>query len=536
MRQTKKKPTPCKRFARCIVQKIPCANYMLLTFLLVLRFASASEAPQNAQATADIRVFTRLTLLDVNAFDAKGVPVAGLSAKDFLVFEDGKPQPLRSFDAAEGHSLPESSRSKGITLDPSHPEEFARAPVTILVLDETNTRATDAAFGLRSLRKFLLRQPEFLPQAAELLAVSNARFELLQGFTADRDLLLKRLDEHRPSYPWKLAQSTASSEPIAERLDQTLAAIEQIVANSAALKTRKNLVWVGAGFPTPDPNALTVGTADQLKNGLQHLTDLMLDARVALFIVDPTSTAAGMLEVSDETQLEFLSAAAEGGARLSDPFAHSFDFDRLASVSGGLVIRGANNADALIDQSIRQGNSYYTLGYEPTDTTFSAHQFRKIRVQCTRPGVTLLSRQGYYTSPPTELLAKRDTVRYDLNNAATAAIPYTALAVSVAGSGSSFSLHVQSTGLQWKSGSDGELTAQVQIAAVALSAAGKILGHKLQTMNARAAAATAADSIDKPVPFAIVFEAPKATARLRFIVRDSGNGHMGTADISPITK
>ena len=46
-----------------------------------------------------LKVSTRLTLVDVTVTDAKGHPVHGLTQADFTVKEDGKPQPIKNFEA-----------------------------------------------------------------------------------------------------------------------------------------------------------------------------------------------------------------------------------------------------------------------------------------------------------------------------------------------------------------------------------------------------------------------------------------------------
>ena len=58
------------------------------------------EAPQGLgdEQVPTIRVESRLVTVAVNAVDAKGAPVAGLTRADFEVLEDGKPQPIAIFE------------------------------------------------------------------------------------------------------------------------------------------------------------------------------------------------------------------------------------------------------------------------------------------------------------------------------------------------------------------------------------------------------------------------------------------------------
>ena len=90
----------------------------------------------------------------------------------------------------------------------------------------------------------------------------------------------------------------------------------------------------GAGFPSVDPAALTPGTDQALKHMLQHVSDMLLDARaLAVRAVDPTSTLPTVTEITNPTQLEFAQFA-DGGRRNLDPFDKSLDFDRLGPGHG----------------------------------------------------------------------------------------------------------------------------------------------------------------------------------------------------------
>lgn len=152
---------------------------------------------------------------------------------------------------------------------------------------------------------------------------------------------------------------------------------------------------------------------------------------------------------------------------------------------------------------------------------------------CTRCGTTVLSRDGYYTTPPTALVVARDTVQSDLNTAAVAIVPYTALPVQVEGAAGKYIVHVQSSGLTWRADPTGEQSAEVQVMAVALSAKNAVLEHHLQSMTAHSPASLNAASEKHDAAFGIKLTAPRNTKTVRFVVRDAATGHMGTVDLSP---
>jgi VWFA-related protein len=205
-----------------------------------------------------ITVNARLVVLDVVVTDKDGNPVDGLTRKDFEIFEDDKPQNLRSFEPPSAHSLPAQSASAGAAtvLDAAKAASFGQSPVRILVLDQLNTHFADSSFARRSLRDYLTRQPQMLSQPTTLLMVFDNNFKLLQSFTRDRDALLRALEATPTEYAWKLEQSGKADDGPVERLDQSLRALEQIAQSYARISGRKNLVWVGGGFPTIDPTTI----------------------------------------------------------------------------------------------------------------------------------------------------------------------------------------------------------------------------------------------------------------------------------------
>ena len=484
------------------------------------------------QAPTTLTVTTRLVLLDTTVTDAQGKPVLGLTPKDFAVYEDGVQQKIATFDTPDLHTLP-ATDTRATIFNAADPAPFGNSPVNLLVLDEVNTHFTDIAYGKHSLELYLRARPATLAQPTALLVVHDSRFEQLVPFTLDREKLLAALHAHVPEQAWQLEQSESVGEGVGVRLDLSLSALEQIVQYAARIPGHKNLVWVGAGFPSVDPAALTPGTDRALRHMLQHVSDTLLDARASLYAVDPTSTLPTVTEITNPVQLEFAQAT-DGGRLHIDPFDHTLDFDRLGPVTGGRILRGLNDVDREVNDSIVSGSSYYTLGYHPTGNSTEPGKFRKIKIVCLRPGLTATTHDGYYTTAPAATLAA-DTIGYDLNNAATASIPFNAIAFTVdSTTPGDYTLHVRSADLDWHPRDDAP-TATVQVLVVALGAKGKILAHTLHNETASAAPGTDTRAAGQRVRFSTTLPPdPKTDLKavtLRFIVRDSFTGHMGTLDL-----
>jgi VWFA-related protein len=201
---------------------------MLLGLSLFPKAHGAQVPPQSPEAPA-LSITTRLVVLDVVVTDKSGHIVPGLSEKDFTVLEDKRPQTLRSFEGMEQHRL-----LPGVEIhSTSDLAKVPESPVTILVLDELNTRFEDMSFARQALEAFLNRQPAVLNQPTTLDVVNNTRFQVLEDYTLDRQALLVALKNHFPEYPWRLMHSGKGGPGTAERLAMSLGSLEQIAEASA---------------------------------------------------------------------------------------------------------------------------------------------------------------------------------------------------------------------------------------------------------------------------------------------------------------
>jgi VWFA-related protein len=489
-----------------------------------------AQAPQTNPPV--LTANARLVVLDVVVTDKSGKPVDGLGEKDFQVFEDGKLQRIRSVESPSIHTLPSASAIAGTVFDPAQPASFGQSPVNILVLDQLNTHFADSSFARRSMHDYLAKQPTLLRQPTTLLSVYDGHFKLLQAFTRDRDALEHALDAAPTEYAWKLEVNGKTDIGPLERLDESLRALQEMAESYARIPGRKNVIWVGSGFPSMDPAALAAKDFNEVEETIHHVTNVLLASRVTLYAVDPSSTLPGMTEITDATQMAFVLAAGDSDAGGDDPFSASADFDRLGPVTGGRVIRGMNNIADQIADSADLGASFYTISYTPSSTSNDAAKFRRIKVVCLQSSLTTATRNGYYTGQPKpeETLAEAS---YDLTVAAESSVPLNALHVVVKRDAQpgTYIVRVGAPNLTWKPNPDASASASVYVMAVPMNAKNKLLGHTLLGMTANAKPGANLGDEARTADFLFtVAPSPKA-AMLRFVVRDSASGRMGTFDL-----
>jgi VWFA-related protein len=453
--------------------------------------------------------------------------VTGLTRDDFTVYEDKTEQTVRSFEAPEQHLLP-----AGVQIDSTADLAKApNAPVTVLVLDELNTRFEDMSFARNSLQKYLNAQPERLTQPTALIAATNTSFQLLQDYTLNRGAVLMALKDHFPEYPWRLMQSGKTGPGAAERLAMSLGSLEQIAQAVSGHPGRKNVIWVGRGFPAVNTMDSPPAEAATIEHAVQHAVDAMRDARIVLTTIDPTVNTSSIADIETPEDLDV--AQGENG---TDPMAGDVNFQLLAPATGGRVYRSRNDVDAEIAQAIRDGGTYYTLSYTPTGSSDAAQPYRRIRVKINRPGLVATTRNGYYAEAPAAapngspaaLKQDLDKIAFDLGAAANSKLIYTGLQVKarrLASSADTFAVEIDANGLSVRESANGDLQGEITLMLASFNAQGKLIAHQIQETSARLAGRSAEFRIQAQIP-------PGAT-RVRVAARDAVNGKMGTQDLGP---
>lgn len=509
------------------------------TFLILsaAAFGQTAEQPH----TTTLKVNARLVVLDVVVTDKKGQPIDDLRRDELHVMEDGKPQTLRTFESPDAHKLPATAaetpeQAAAEVFDPAQPANFGQSPTTILVLDQLNTHFADSSFARRELANYLAKQPAVLSQPTSLVTIFPDHFKLLEQFTRDRSKLQHTLDKSPVKYPWQLELSGKSDYSPIQRLDTSLKALEELAQTYARIPGRKNIIWIGGGFPSLDPESLASNDELEVKDQLKHISNVLLDSRMVLYAVDPTSMMGQMTEITDFQQMAFAQMSGELGSAPIDPVDAGGDFDSLGKLTGGKVIRNMNNVATQIETAVDFSSHFYTVSYSPTNNVETSLQFRKVKVTCGRPDCVVTTRTGYYAGkPPKE--NQNQNISYDLSTAAESSVRLNGLRVSVEVNASvavlndAWMVHVAAPELTWTSQDDGTSKAEVAVMAVSLDKKGHMIGHVLRHATATARAGVNLHDAGKVANFE--FEAkptPKAAA-MRFVVRDDTTGRMGSFDV-----
>lgn len=518
--------------------RFPQRSFIPLAAALLFVLTSTTASAQEVSPGGVLQVTTRLVSLDVTVIDAKGNTVSDLKQSDFTVYENGEQQAIRHFDGYNPHALPATLTATSINNAADLERVAPDNPVTILVLDEFNTDFSDNAYARIQLKKYLLAQPAVLKQPTTFVAATDAGFQQIQNYTLDRQRLLDALAHLPGVLPGSLMRTANSPEGMAVRFAQTLDSLQQIAKASVGHKGRKNIIWVGRGFSSIDLQNEPAHQVDLVKHAAERTVNLLREAHVTVYTVDPTLSTKLIAEIDDQaTTVDAATFVAETHDP-TDPFDGTVSFNTIAPLSGGRAFSMFNDLDQEIATSVSEGSSYYNIAFVPTAAIDPDHPYRRIDVKVDRPGLTVLTRKGYYsvTPPPPERTPNQElkSEGYDIGSALGSGITYTGLALSAAISPvkpTECVVQVATHDLQWNTLSDGTTSAHLTLVAVAFDAHNKPLGNPLKKdVNAKLKDVSKLEQL----PFAtLTVEIPeqKNTKTIRIAVRDVATGKLGTAEL-----
>ena len=513
--------------SRCVVLRF------FVPFLALLSMAQEHSAPEQEAPTVTLHANTRLVILDVVVTDKQGVPVRNLSKSDFTIVEDGQEQPIATFEPPDRHAPPpveENAESIGSSKpERSNDAAMTSSALTILVLDELDTMILDQAFARGEIRKFLHTHGPRLPEPTALMALEEKRLELLHDYTSDAGALETALDRHPARLPFRLMTGEG---PIgaSARLSDALEALREIGAANGRFAGRKNVIWIGAGFPSLNYMIAQPSAKARLLGFVHETSDLMWQGRLAVYTLDPRG-----LEVVHEN----VGANMSSGSFLSPPDSATGElvFEQLAPQTGGRIFRGLNDLDAQIATSVEDGDSFYALSYYPSNRDWDG-KFRRIRVVMRDSRLKARTRNGYYAVPDSRpTLREMDRL---LSRAVINPLSYHSLEIqaqaSLSGSQprtANITVDIDANELNWETPETGKRRCEITVVTAGFSPQGQVVAHRVKELEVVVDDKKYSGLTRKGMVMNLAMALPPAAVRMRVVARDSTNGNMGTADLTP---
>lgn len=505
---------------------------LLLTVVSFCPWQSWAQVSAQTPGTSTIKVDSRLVMLDVTVRDGRGNAVLDLRKDEFRVYESNQPQPVRNFEPPSVHQMP-AGAPRVIVNSSADLQKIGQAPITVLVLDELNMDFPDRSYARTKLIEWLARQPEVLAQPTAMLAVTYKDMHVVRDYTQNRNALLEALKKHTGDVVWRQDSTGRTGPQASENMFSTLGVLEQVAQATRGLPGRKNLIWVGDGFPAVSMSDAGNTSGDEIAAALRRLSNVMLEAHVTLSIVGPTLKFYQPLTIETQADSDMASAGNYDGMMI----AHGgLQFSGLAAPTGGRAYANRNDLDGEIGESVAAGENYYTLAYVPTDGSNDPKKYRRIRVEVTRPGLTVQTRDGYFTRPPEPsepVMPTTQQLAFDLYGAGLSTMQYIDLHVRAERvTSTDFAVHVDAGQMTWRQMPNGKRHAYMILLAVCLSPKQKLLSRTVQTLGSNTDASLENIGL-ATATLHMQVQPPPGTARIRFVVRDAVSGRVGTADFTP---
>jgi VWFA-related protein len=398
---------------------------MRYTLVFVMLAAAAAAAQQAAQAPT-FRTSTRLVVQTVSVKDADGKPVEGLTAKDFIVTEDGEPQAISFVEfqrltttpvaapaaaaATVADAAPAPRQSSASAVPPAADVGIATAPpgdlkyrdrrLLILYFDLTALPGPDLLRAYKAANTFISSQMT----PADLIAVmtfQGGAVRVQQDFTGDRarlrevfEALVFGDDKNGDGIPDNLEQGTAFGQDDAEfailNTDRQLSALQTAVGMLRPLPDQKALVYFASGLRLN-------GVDNQAQ--LRATTNAALRANVSIFPVDARGLVASA-PLGDATRSSpggmAMFNGQQAGTTLGSTLGSQDTLYALAKDTGGKALFDSNDLSLGIVQAAQAVTSYYILGFYTTHTALDG-KFHRVKVSLAGGRSADLSyRQGYY--------------------------------------------------------------------------------------------------------------------------------------------
>jgi VWFA-related protein len=401
-------------------------------FLMSCGLAALSAASIAAQQP--FRATTLLVEVDAIVTDGKGQFVTGLTADDFEVLEERKPQKIERMYVVTGGAVTtaalHAAAAPGADAPVEQPSVAATAPsrVFVLLFDQEHLQAgafkrlQDAAIRFltkdfrpgdaggvvigstmagnqistdreallaavrsakpssakTSRRLELLEWPRVSEPEAIRIALVNDREALSQAVRRacqDDPSMCKGVDPE-PMVMEKARMIVGALRPLAKR---TVMIVQALASGLGRLPGRKTIILMTEGFFVEESWAdlrQIVASAARSNVRIYSLDARGLDTRQV-----NDMHQRGVMDPGGSIPLEAYNTIEDGP-------------NMLAVDTGGYPIRHTNSfADALTEIA-RDTSHYYVIGYSPISPAMDG-SFRQITVHVKRPGLTVRARRGY---------------------------------------------------------------------------------------------------------------------------------------------
>jgi VWFA-related protein len=297
-----------------------------------------------------------------------GKSVEGLTAADFTLLDNKKPQPITSFRALK-----------------NQPTRI------VVVLDAVNLPYTEVSFARQQLSQFFSANGGKLAQPMTLGVLQDTGLQIQPAFTTDGNALRSSLD-HFTIGLRELPRSTGVY-GAEERMQISLTTMKALIAQLPK-NGPKRIIWVSAGWPLLSGPAVELNPSKraQIFSDLVGLVTEMRKSQITIDAVNPLGAS------QDVATTDYYENFMRTPRNFHDVELGNLGLQLLAIDSGGLVLNGSNDIANLLQRAVQQTEECYEISFAPSPGE-RENEYHELQLKVNRSGLTVHTTAGYYAQP-----------------------------------------------------------------------------------------------------------------------------------------
>ncbi len=336
----------------------------------------------------------------------------------------------------------------------------------------------------------------------------------------------------------------------------TLAAMKGMARAVSGYPGRKNLIWLSGSFPVdiePDP-----ASDDPFRNvrsfadDIRTTSSLLATSRVAVYPVDVRGLQMKGIDISmAASETQFMNDPAPGTApRVVASSASSLGntlnaqttelandratMQNMAQQTGGEAFVNTNDLKRVINRSLEDGSTYYTLAYTPPKAEEGG--YHKVQVQVPNKNWKLAYRRGYYSIPPVTAsgavgtAALRTALQPGMPPATSMLLTASLALPNEKRKEVQVNYIINSNGIDFTDEPDNKKRAQIDCMVIAFDSSGKEVAHASDTLDATLPANAYAAVMAYGLPAHQLISLPPGRYNLRIGIMDRATQQIGTVD------
>jgi VWFA-related protein len=398
--------------------------------------AQQTPAQQAAahQSSAVLRSSSDLVRIDVEVTDKSGKPIKGVTANQFTITDDGKPQAITSFSYADIEAIEtataDDTKPIVVSVDNDGPNSPSADAISdalrdrrliVLFFDLTSMQTDDLIRAHDAADKFVKQQMTKADVVAVI--VFSTRINVLATFTNDRTVLNKAIAQLTPDNSANLASPLYAAAANGEydvqeytgaaytadetefnvfNTDQKLAAVKGLADVLGGIPGRKALVEFTGGITQ---------TGEENRTQLRAATDAANRADVSIYSIDSRGLLAAQPGGDATTNAATGTSMFTGASVFHQTDQREDSRDTLATLStdtGGKAFFDLGDLSDAFPAIQRDNGGYYLVGYNLGADVKHDGRWRAIRVKVNIPGAHVRYRDGYYAPRDFQHLEKED--------------------------------------------------------------------------------------------------------------------------------